>query len=468
MVVAIAPKAIDKIQSNLEQRIGSKSFQLWFKNSARLSYDERRLCVQVPNDWVGGWIENNFTDHLQAAAKDATGLTPDLRVEINRGLFTVTGDTPGERRTRDTAARPARSIAGHRPTRKLRYYLSTFVVGSANQVAYSTIQAVTDQVTSRFTPLFVHGPCGLGKTHLLQGLCNALTEKHPTVAWRYVSGEEFTNQFIVAVKTGALDGFRRQYRAVDVLVIDDVHFLANKRATQEEFLCTYNAIDAAGKQVVMASDAHPRKIGQLNTSLVDRFISGMVVEIEPPDRETRAEIVRRRGKDLGVALSKPVVDRLADAMAGNVRELEGAILKLLAYSSLCNQPVSLHIAEQVIRECTRPRSSSLQASEIEKQVASYFGVKVADIRCSKRTRSIATARAVAMYLTRKHTPMSFPEIGKYMGNKNHSTVILACKKIEQSLGLDQEVSWNAGGGTQSARLGTVIADVESALGCAKA
>jgi len=469
MVVAIESQTVDKIEHSLEQRIGRKRFQLWFKDSARLTLDDHQLRVQVPNNWVGGWIENNFSDQLQAATREATGLTPSLRFEINARLFPTAREESTHSQPENTT-RSARSAcqAEPRARRKLRYSLDDFVVGPGNRMAHSAVQSVVEKVISRFNPLFIHGGCGLGKTHLLQGLCNGLTQKHGEVNWQYLSGEEFTNKFIVAVKAGTLDGFRRQYRSLDVLVIDDVHFLANKRATQEEFLHTYNAIDAAGKQVIMASDAHPRVIGQLDKSLVDRFISGMVVDIQPPDSETRAKIIQLRSKALRRQFPQPVINRLANAIAGNVRELEGAVLKIIAYASLCNQAPTLQIAEKVIRECSRPRNGAIHLSEIEKHVADYFGVTIDDIHCSKRTRTVAQARAVAMYLARKHTSMSFPEIGKYLGNKNHSTVILACKKTTQLLKLNQDVAWVSNRGPKSLKLAAVITDIERALGCENA
>lgn len=471
MVVPVVVDPVTRIVRHLEERIGARRFQLWFKNTARLTLDDQNLSVEVPNDFVGGWIENHFMEHLREAALKATGSTPKLSFKTNPNL--ITAETSAPRRVGDAAPAPLSTRRPYGPAgiahsrRKLRYTLDKFIVGSSNQLAYSAVQCVVDHVISRYNPLFLHGGCGLGKTHLLQGLCNALSAKDLQIGWSYVSGEEFTNQFIVAMKTGSLDAFRRQYRNVDVLVIDDVHFLANKRATQEEFLHTYNAINAAGKQVVMASDAHPRLIGQLSGSLVDRFISGMVVQIDPPDPATRTKIIEMRSEELGARLARPIVELLAHSIQGNVREIEGALLKLAAYSSLCNQPVDMQMADKVIREYVRPQNGMLQVSQIELKVAEYFGVKVSDIRCSKRTRDIALARAVAMYLARRHTHMSFPEIGKYMGNKNHSTVILACKKIEQLLELNQEVAWKGGNGCKALKLARVIGEIEGALGCAR-
>ncbi|MFA5863666.1 MAG: chromosomal replication initiator protein DnaA [Phycisphaerae bacterium] len=449
--------AVQEIERNLQDRIGPRRFQLWFRNSSSLHFDGRQVLVKVLNNFIGGWIENHFSDHLRAAAQE----TLQQEVQI---AYQVTTD-PGKSDEKNGSPEKKETfphqniIAPTKLRRKLRNSLDSFIVGTGNELAYSTINSVADKVISPFNPLFIHGGCGLGKTHLLQGLCNALSERHPNVGWHYISGEEFTNQFIVAIKSSSLDAFRRQYRNVDVLVIDDVHFLANKRATQEEFLHTFNAINAAGKQVVMASDAHPKSIDQLHNSLVDRFISGMVVQIDLPDQPTRAKIIETRAAQLGHDLPDPVIQLIAERINGNIRELEGAILKLFAYASLCNKPIGMDIAEKVVREYGRLDRVEIRISLIERKVAEYFNINVSDIRSAKRTRNFALARAIAMYLARKHTTLSFPEIGKYMGNKNHSTVILACQKIEQLLNLNQEVSWD----THTAKLTSVIADLEQLL-----
>lgn len=451
--------AVHEIERKLEEKIGTRRFQLWFRNSSRLAFDGRQLTIQVPNNFIGSWIESHFSGDLRGVAREVLSEEPAMVVQVDPQIGKAAAKS---------VTKPANAVRPAEPTtpklrRKLRNSLDSFVVGPNNELAFNTISTVVDKIISPYNPLFLHGGCGLGKTHLLQGLCNALSEKHPHVGWHYVSGEEFTNQFIVAVKTGALDAFRRQYRNVDVLVIDDVHFLANKRATQEEFLHTYNAINAAGKQVVMASDAHPKSIGQLHNSLVDRFISGMVVQIDPPDQPTRAKIIEARAVQLGHHLPGPVIRVMSEGINGNVRELEGAILKLIAYSSLCGKSIGLDIAEKVVREYGHLNRRDVRISEVEARVAEYFHVSAADIRCSKRTRTVAVARAVAMYLTRKLTAMSFPEIGKYLGNKNHSTVVLACQKIERLLEMNQEIVWDAGGKSRTARIGDVVMELEKQL-----
>jgi chromosomal replication initiator protein len=449
-----------ELERKLEEKIGSHRFQLWFKKSARLQVENNEIRVSVPNQFVAGWIDKHFSGHIREIVGDSVSGEPKISFVVDPKMMVSAAESSAGSFRKESASSLRDSESRPKIRRKLRNSLDSFVVGSSNRMAYTAIMSVAEHISSPYNPLFIYGGCGLGKTHLLQGLCNTLVEKHPKVGWQYISGEEFTNQFVLAVKNGSIDSFRRQYRNVDVLVIDDVHFLANKRATQEEFLHTFNAINAAGKQVVMASDSHPKGIGQFNNSLIDRFISGMVVQIDKPDKETRSTIIHARAKVLGHDLSDSVVDVIAEKIRGNVRELEGAILKLFAYSSLCNKPVNLEIAEKVIREFSHLDRGELRISEIEAVVAEYFGVTPADVRCSKRTRTVSLARAVAMYLARKHTPMSFPEIGKYLGNKNHSTVLLACKKIDQQLSINLEVCWDAAGVVKTVQLVNLISDVE--------
>jgi len=447
---------IGEIESLLEQRIGSRKYKLWFNGSTKFALDENHLTIEVPNNFVGSWIRNNFSDDINQIAKQVIGIEPQISVKVN---------SSSEKTVNEENPRPRIHISKNNKTlrRKLRNSLDTFIVGPSNELAYNTIRTIVENIKSPFNPLFIYGGCGLGKTHLLQGLCNALTEQKPNVNWYYVSGEEFTNQFIVAIRSNQLDAFRRQYRNVDVLVIDDVHFLANKRATQEEFLHTYNAINAAGKQVVMASDTHPRHIQQFHNSLIDRCISGMVVKIDPPDQPTRAAIIRTRSNILGQRLPEPVIELISHRVKGNVREIEGAILKLFAYSSLCNKPVNIEIAEKVASEYSAFEPAANQLERIEKIVANYFDVKVADIHSSKRKQTIALARALTMYLARKHTNMSFPEIGRQLGKKNHSTVVLACQKIEQQIDLNLTIYWRTKDKEMSMKLTDLLNEIESQI-----
>jgi chromosomal replication initiator protein len=298
---------------------------------------------------------------------------------------------------------------------------------------------------------------------LLQAICNELKTRHPAARWAYVSGEDFTNRFVYAVKNGERDAFRRHFRRLDVLVIDDIHFFANKRATQEEFLHTFNAIDATGKQVVMASDAHPKLIGHLSDSLVSRFISGMVVRIESPDFATRVGVLHKHASRFDFEIPHAVIEYIAEHFQANIRELEGALLKLIALARLSGEPLTAGFARQALADMIENTVPVVKLTDIESVVSIYFGLSPADLHTSRKTRTIALARGTAMYLARKHTQMSFPEIGRFMGNKNHSTVILACRRIGKLIDGDEPVRWISPAGQKEGDLQSIVAELEEQL-----
>ena len=333
----------------------------------------------------------------------------------------------------------------------LKLTFETFVVGSKNQLAYNAAQAVISLEKSPFNPLFVHGGYGVGKTHLLQGICNEIFQNTPGCRWMYLSAEEFANQYVMALKTHKLDVFRNRFRNLDILAIDDIHFLANKNAMQEEFLHTFNSIDLAGKQIVLASDAHPKEIGQLCDKLVNRFVSGMVVRIDPPDYEMRVKICVRRADQLRLTLSKDVLDFVAETVISGIRELEGALVKLSAYAALSHTPMTLALAQQVLAEHITRTDPVVHTSDIAAVAADYFGLSVADIHSDKKDRTVSLARAFTMYLTRRFTRLSYPEIGRALGGKNHATVILACRKVEEYLKTNRELKWRCRTGCRLVR-----------------
>jgi chromosomal replication initiator protein len=337
--------------------------------------------------------------------------------------------------------------------------LDSFVVGPSNQLAYNAAVSLISEDVSPFNPLFIHGGYGLGKTHLMQGICNMLSRTRPTANWLYVSAEDFTNQFVLALKTRKLEAFRRRYRQTELLAIDDIHFLASKPSTQEEFLHTFNTINMAGKKVVLASDAHPKMIGQLCESLVNRFVSGMVVKIEPPDFKTRCKIISQKAAAMNRELDDKVAAYIAENIRLNIRELEGAILKLIAYSSLCNEKITIETAKQVLAEHISRTDPIVHLSDIESAVTAFFGITPADVHSSKKDRTVSIARSFSMYLARKYTDMSFPEIGKLMGNKNHATVILACRKIEDMLKNNSQVNWQSAAGNRVAKAQDIMAQL---------
>lgn len=457
------------LESRIAEKVGPQRYKVWFKNATRFTLADGFLKVDVPNHFVGGWIENHFSDSLHEAAEEITGQRLALSFCIDPALARRLRKKQPDSQVDYAANNPERMARLHRrigappPVTPLRGRFEDFVVGESNELAYSTAVAVAKHPAQQFNPLFVHGGCGVGKTHLLQGICNALKTEHPELNWVYISGEDFTNQFVYAVKSGELDAFRHRYRNTDVLAVDDIHFFANKRATQDEFLHTFNAIDAAGKQMVMASDAPPKMIGHLSESLVNRFVSGMVVRIESPDFQTRAEFLRRRAAALNVPIPAPVIHHVAECFQANIRELEGALLKLVALSRLSNRPLTLSLAERAIRDLVAHTIPIVRLSDIESISAIFFGLTPADLHTSRKTRTIALARGVAMYLARKHTDMSFPEIARHMGNKNHTTVILASRRIDRMLQEDADARWTTPTGDRQMKLAGLLHDLEAQL-----
>ena len=478
--IGSATELVNSINKALAEKVGTQKFRIWFKNSTKLSLSGEYLKVGVPNPFIASWIEKHFLNEISEAVRTVTGteakVTFTINPELNGHQRRSQLDSSASDLTRlDNGRYPKKShrnqrmgasAVGQNRSRKLKLSLDTFVVGSSNELAYNATRVVINEQQSPFNPLFIHGGYGVGKTHLLQGICNAVCEKRPQTHWLYLSAEDFVNQFVLALKTKKLEAFRRRMRQTDLLAIDDIHFLASKPSTQEEFLHTFNTINLAGKQVVLASDAHPKQIGQLSEKLVNRFVSGMVVKISAPDFAMRCEICRQFAENMKTpnpGLSDSVIKYIAENLHSNVRELEGAVLKLVAFASLKNEKVNLTMAKAVLAEHLERCDPIVHVSDIESVVASYFGITPANMHSSKKNRTVALARHLSMYLTRKHTRMSSSEIGRVMGGKNHATVLLACKRIEELLEKNSDIRWQGPAGNKISKVRMVLAELEESI-----
>ena len=442
---------VDEILAGVHKRIGTQKFNAWFKNGTSVSVADGCVKVVAANPFVAGWIESHFADCLTTSARQATGRKLRLMVSVDPVLSGRLRkrqlDVQAEMVARHTSGSIRRGPAG---ATCLRYELGDFVVGSSNRLAHAAATAVAGGGKPKFNPLFIHGPCGVGKTHLLQGICDAVARVRGRgrAAWKYITAEQFTNGFVTALRQKKLRTFRRTYRGLDLLAIDDVHFLAAKKATQEEFLHTFNSIESAGRQVVMASDAHPVMVGQLTEQLVSRFLSGMVVKIEPPDGATRIRMLRTFAARLKLELPGDVLEYIGQQIRGSVRELEGALIKLGAVAGLGKQPISVQLARDCLADHLALTHSALTLGEIETAVAAFFGMTPADIHSTRRTHTVSLARAISMFFARRHTRMSFPEIGRFTG-KNHSSVVLAVQRVEKLLSAGAACRWMTPGGPRS-------------------
>ncbi|MCH9003100.1 MAG: ATP-binding protein [Planctomycetes bacterium] len=309
-MIICADDVVGTLESRIAEKVGPQRFNVWFRNATRFTITESYLRVSAPNPFVGEWIERHFADVIREAAAEVTGQPLTLSFDIDPALAKGLGKKQPDRQVDYVANNPERLAREKRRngdlprSPKLKGKLEDFVVGPSNRLAHAAAVSVIERPATDYNPLFIHGGCGLGKTHLLQAICNALAERTPDFRWRYVYGEEFTNDFVFATKAREMSTFRERYRNLDLLVIDDVHYFANKKATQEAFLATFNSIEAAGKQIVLASDAHPKMIGHFSDSLVSRFVAGMVVRIDSPDVSVRAEVLRRRAAKLRVEIGE--------------------------------------------------------------------------------------------------------------------------------------------------------------------
>ncbi len=443
---------VPSILGALEERVGHQTFNAWFRHGTRFSPENGHIRLTVPNPFVANWIETHYQPDIAAAIEESTGSARPLVVTIDPGLAgelrKVHLDRQADMVSRATSGRGRARKTHEAP--KLRYHLDDFVVGRCNKLAYTAALAIAGNEKAPFSPLFIHGACGVGKTHLLQGICNAVSRLRGggSVRWRYVTAEQFTNEFITSLKHKKIEQFRARYRKLNLLAGDDIHLLSAKKATQDDHLHTFNAIESVGKQIVMASDAAPKLVGELSEHLVSRFAAGMVVRIDPPDHETRLAILRRKAKQMGVKIEPDALEYAAMRMRGSVRELEGALIKLAAVAKLQGKPATRAMAAEVLADHLARTDSAITVGDIEAAVATYFGITPADIHSSRRTRTVSTARQLAMFLARRHTQMSYPEIGRCMG-KNHSSVILAVQKMERLLASGGSVEWMSPMGRKS-------------------
>ncbi len=382
--------------------------------------------------------------HTHVHGSGSTGSTGQAQSLVAGRVHATHSASPGPIESTGPIVGEPASI--HLARARLRHDLSDYVIGTPNQLAHNTVNYVCEFPGGQYNPLFLHGTCGLGKSHLLQGLCKRFSELHPTKRWMYLTGEEFTNEYITAVRQNRVDHFRRRMRDLDLLVIDDVHFLAGKRSTQEEFLHTFNAIEATGRQVVMASDAHPKHITEFTESLINRFISGMVVRIDAPNYGMRCEILKRMAARRRLILSEEVVDWIARRVTQNVREIEGALTRVQALSRLDGRAPGLDTVAEALGDLDRQMVAPLRPENILAAVCQYFGLEHKELLSGRRQRTISLARSVAMFLVRKNSRLSFPEIAGKLGKRNHSTVISACRRIERALARSEKLAWESSTG----------------------
>lgn len=435
-------------QSRLRDILDEYSYKNWFLQTKFESCENGELCIGVPSQFFADWLR----DHYQEAVLNCVR---ELDPSLTRVIFSPSKDLLAQttqERTESSSAREAvsrkfrnkktKTAVKHSPRRfngfNPRYVFEQFVVGSGNRFAYAAARAVAENPSRAYNPLFLYGGTGLGKTHLMQAIGQEILTHRPDMRVVFISSEHFTNQLIESIAQKSTARFRDKYRKVDVLLIDDIHFISGKEATQEEFFHTFNALFDMHKQIVISSDRQPKEIQGLEERLVSRFEWGLVTDIQPLDLETRIAILQNKARQESISAPPEVLKFIADHITNNIRELEGALITVLAYSKLTGQKVSLPLAQEVLRDligCNKSKPVTIES--VQRAVADHFDVRISDLRGRSRQRQVAFPRQIAMFLSRKLIPnISLNEIGEAFGGKDHTTVLYACQKIEQEIQKD--------------------------------
>lgn len=411
----------DRLLEALRGSVRPDVFDVWCR---RLDFEgdaDAGVTIPVPNAYYKQMMERELRAPIEEAFRGIFGRSPRLQFAVRTG-----GPIPPP-----PVERPPEPPA--RPGLKLNVGLifDRFVVGPFNRFAHAAAKGVAEAPGKLYNPLFIHGSVGLGKTHLLQAIAHELMRRSPQMRIFFLSCESFVNEYIQAVQKNGLTAFRARYRGADALFLDDIHFLAGKEASQEEFFHTYNALHGSGKQIVLASDAPPQDIRKIQEQLISRFNSGLVARVDAPDFETRVAVLGARAQERGHPLPEDVLHLLASTIRTNFRDLEGAVTKLIALSSLSPEPVNVDMARAVMRELACVRNSPVGIPEIQKIVCDYFKITLADLGARRWTKTTSLPRQLAIHLARKHTSHSLKEIGAHFGGKDHATVSYALKRVEK-------------------------------------
>jgi chromosomal replication initiator protein len=412
------------ILARVKSQVNPQSYATWFEPTHLASVGEGELVVEGPNQFFVDWLAEHHRDRLEDAAQEILGSRPRITFTVAANGLTA------ERIVRTPIERPPVRVESRAEADGLnpRYTFPEFVVGPNSRLTHAACLAVAEKPGRVYNPLFLYGGVGLGKTHLMHAIGSFVRGEHG-MRVQYVTSEAFMNDMIWAIRQGKTFEFRNRYRNVEVLLIDDVQFMSGKGGTQEEFFHTFNHLYSAGKQIVIACDRPPKEINSLEERLLSRFESGLITDLAPPDFETRVAILRRKAETTAAGVPDDVLQRIARSVTSNIRELEGSLIRLTAFASLSGQPLNLHTAEEALQEFLRPQRREVRVANIQKIIASEFGISVEAMRSKSRTAKVTFPRQIAIYLAREMTGMPLVEIGKRFGGRDHSTVLHAYGKI---------------------------------------
>ena len=422
----------DNTLEGIKDAIANASYQTWFKETSMIHLDNDKAVIKADSQFQRDWLERNYSELIQDNLYEVMGEKPEIQViteahQKEESAYGSMQETP----------RPEPEIPVHKQLNGNNTF-ETFVIGNGNRFSHAASLAVAEAPAKAYNPLFIYGGVGLGKTHLMHAIGHYVLEHRPNAQVAYLSSEKFTNEFINSIRDNKTEEFRNRYRNVDVLLIDDIQFLAGKESTQEEFFHTFNELHEANKQIVISSDRTPKEIPTLEHRLRSRFEWGLITDITPPDLETRIAILRKKCEEEEVEIPNEAMIYIANHIQTNIRELEGALTRVAAYSKLVNQPLTPEMVSEALKDLvTQTSAKKITVTDIQEAVAEFYDIQIEEFASKKRTKSIAFPRQIAMYLARELTDYSLPKIGEVFGGRDHSTVIHAHEKVSKMLNEDE-------------------------------
>lgn len=441
MTDRLDPTLWEEVLAQIQRELPSQAYETWFQPTRAIAATADSLVIEVPSPFFRDWLASHYTELIDRVLHEvcrAKGVATDpIRLEFTtapQGVHAPVALT--ERGASSPAETAPRFLPDSKPqspsdvTLNSRYTFDQFVIGPSNRFAHAAALAITESPAKVYNPLFIYGGVGLGKTHLMQAIGNRLRERFSTARCIYLSSERFTNQLISAIQNRTMVSFRERFRGADVLLVDDIHFIGGKEATQEVFFHTFNTLYDAHKQIVISSDRSPKELRGVEERLISRFEWGLVTDVQPPDLETRVAILRKKALSQGESVPDEVTLFIAERVSSNIRELEGALNRVIAYGVLTSRQITLGLAQEVLKGLVAENAKLVTLDRIQRVVADHFNLSVADLRGKRRTKEVSLPRQIAMALAREMTDFSLPAIGEAFGGRDHATVIYACQKIK--------------------------------------
>ena len=424
----------DKILEIIKHKLSPQSYNSWFSQTKIISFKDNELTISAPSDFCKDWLEKHYVEFIKNILKSSFGLEEDIQIK-----FQTTSQKPSKPEQKNKIKKLDLLPKNNELGLNSKYIFDNFVVGNGNRFAHAACLAVAQSPAKSYNPLFVYGGVGLGKTHLMQAIGNYITHQknYTKTNVLYISSEKFTNELINSIRDDRTVSFRDKYRGVDVLLIDDIQFLAGKERTQEEFFHTFNTLYDSNKQIVITSDRPPKEIPTLENRLISRFEWGLITDIQPPDFETRVAILRKKAQIENLDIPVEIIDFIAAKIPSNIRQLEGALNKLVAFSTLTKNDFSIPLAQEILKDIIPMENKEISINQIQKIASDYFNIKLSVLLSKKRIKNIVTARQIAIYLARELTNFSLPVIGEAFGGKDHTTILHSYNKIKNKIEKDK-------------------------------